>query len=119
MCFVMSPSTTVSVTLEDDLKREIHGGFSPQVSRRQFHWRGILSRMDSANTDPELRHWLRWVSDSASTPMFVRTVAEAALIACSPDYVLLRPVLLELKRRYPEGLSKPKEPAKLRWADSQ
>jgi len=33
--------------------------------------------------------------------MFVRTVAEATLIACSPDYELLRPVLLELKRRYP------------------
>jgi hypothetical protein len=36
-------------------------------------------------------------------PTFVRTVAEAALIACSPDYVLLRPVLVELKRRYQEG----------------
>jgi len=35
--------------------------------------------------------------------MFVRTVAEAALMACSPDYVLLRPVLVELKRPYPEG----------------
>jgi hypothetical protein len=34
--------------------------------------------------------------------MFVRTVAEAARMACSPDYVLLRPVLLELKRRHPE-----------------
>jgi hypothetical protein len=30
-------------------------------------------------------------------------VGEAALIACSPDYVLPRPVLIELKRRYPEG----------------
>jgi hypothetical protein len=28
---------------------------------------------------------------------FVRKVAEAALIACSPDYVLLRPGLLELE----------------------
>jgi hypothetical protein len=38
--------------------------------------------------------------------MFVRTVAEAALMACSPDYVLLRPVLVEFRRRYPrrEGL---------------
>jgi hypothetical protein len=35
--------------------------------------------------------------------MFARTVAEAALVACIPDYILLRPVLLELKRRYPEG----------------
>jgi len=35
-------------------------------------------------------------------PAFARTVAEAALIACSPDCALLRPVLVELKRRYPE-----------------
>jgi len=33
--------------------------------------------------------------------MFVRTVAEAAFMACAPDYILLRPVLVELKRRYP------------------
>jgi hypothetical protein len=33
----------------------------------------------------------------------VRTVAEAALIACSPDYILMRSVLVGLKRRYPEG----------------
>ena len=58
--------------------------------------------MDSANTDPELRDWLRWASESANTPVFVRSVAEAALISCLPDYTLLRPVLLELKRRYPQ-----------------
>jgi hypothetical protein len=34
--------------------------------------------------------------------MFVRTIAEAALIACLPDYELVRPVVVELKRRYPE-----------------
>lgn len=56
---------------------------------------------NSAHPNPELRDWLRWASESARTPNFVRTVAEAALMACSPDYVLLRPVLLELKRRYP------------------
>ncbi len=59
--------------------------------------------MDCANTDPELRDWLHWASESAKTPVFVRTVAEAALGACVPDYALLRPVLIELKRRYPEG----------------
>jgi hypothetical protein len=32
-------------------------------------------------------------------------VAEAARMACSPDYALLRPALLELKRRHPEGIS--------------
>jgi hypothetical protein len=59
--------------------------------------------MISANTDPELRQWLRWAFECGKVPMFVRTVAEAALLACSPDYALLRPVLLELKRRHPEG----------------
>jgi hypothetical protein len=58
--------------------------------------------MDSAHTNHKLDHWLRWASESGSTPMFVRTVAEAARMACMPDYVLLRPVLHELKRRYPE-----------------
>jgi hypothetical protein len=56
----------------------------------------------SANTDPELHDWLRWASEGGNTPSFVRKVAEAALIACTPDYVLLRPVLIDLKRRYPE-----------------
>ena len=79
-----------------------------QVSQRlpstpQLDWRGIFSLMDSAHTDPELSQWLRWASESAKTPVFVRTAAEAALLACLPDYVLLRAVLLELKRRYPEG----------------
>jgi hypothetical protein len=59
--------------------------------------------MDSANSDAELRGWLRWASERGNTPMFVRTVAEADLIACLPDYALLRPVLLELKPRHPEG----------------
>ncbi len=58
--------------------------------------------MLSANTDPELRDWLRWAAEGGNTPMFVRTVAEAALMACTPDYVLLRPVLLELKRQHPQ-----------------
>jgi hypothetical protein len=94
--------------------------------------------MYSASTDPELRDWLRWASDEGNAPAFVRRVAEAAQMACSPDdhelfgwlcwacgrghtpsfvralveaafracagdYALLRPVLLELKRRHPEG----------------
>jgi hypothetical protein len=49
--------------------------------------------MDSASTDPELRHWLRWALERGNTPMFVRTVAEAALIACSPDYELFAAAL--------------------------
>jgi hypothetical protein len=58
--------------------------------------------VDSAYTDPELRDRLRWASEGGNVPMFVRTVAEATRMACAPDYVLLRPVLAELKRRYPE-----------------
>jgi hypothetical protein len=37
----------------------------------------------SANTDPELQFWLRWASEERNAPTFVRTVAQAALIACS------------------------------------
>jgi len=56
----------------------------------------------SANTDPELRRWLRWASEEGNAPAFVRTVADAACLACSPDYEMLRPVLLDLKRQHPE-----------------
>ena len=72
----------------------------------------------SANTDIELRSWPRWASEGGNTPMFVRTVAEAALIACLPDYALLRPVLLELKRQHPQppsGPAAPDDPELARW----
>lgn len=68
--------------------------------------------MDSAFTDPELRDWLNWADDESKVPAFVRTVAKAALIACSPDYELLRPVLVELKRRYPEAAARVQEPGR-------
>lgn len=55
--------------------------------------------------DPELNQWIRWASEPGNAPMFVRTVAEAALMAGSPDFVLLQPELIELKRRYPEDLT--------------
>ena len=58
--------------------------------------------MDCPHDDTELHRWLRWASESRKPPYFACTVAEAALIACMPDYLLLRPVLLELKRQYPE-----------------
>jgi len=74
----------------------------PQVSRRQIGWRGIFSLMDSPHNDTELRQWLHWAEDGGKAPMFVRTVATAARMACMPDYALLRPVLLELKRQHPE-----------------
>lgn len=55
----------------------------------------------SASTDRDLREWLRWASESHEVPMFVRAVAEAAFLADLPNYALLRPVLLELKRQRP------------------
>jgi hypothetical protein len=65
----------------------------------------MLSGTGSPDAGPELRRWLRWTVESASTPVFVRTVAEASRMACSRDHVPLRPVLVELKRRHPAGLS--------------
>jgi hypothetical protein len=56
----------------------------------------------SDHNDPELRGWLRWASEEDNAPAFVRTVAQAALIACRAEYALLRPGLLELKRRHSE-----------------
>jgi hypothetical protein len=55
----------------------------------------------SANTDPELTDWIRWVCESGEVPCFVQTIAEAASIADLPQYALLRPVLLELMRQRP------------------
>jgi hypothetical protein len=60
------------------------------------------STNNPANTDRELRDWLRWAAEEGNAPAFVRKVAEAALIACSPDYALLRPALVELKHQHPE-----------------
>jgi hypothetical protein len=58
----------------------------------------------SVYDDPELTDWLHWASESAEVPSFVRTIAEAAFLADLPDYALLRPVLLELKRQRPRTL---------------
>jgi len=58
--------------------------------------------MDSPHKDAELHHWLLWALEEGNAPSFVRAVVEAAFLACAPDYVLLRPVLVELKLRYPE-----------------
>jgi hypothetical protein len=59
-----------------------------------------LTVMDSPYTPPytdlESHCWLRWASKRGNSPAFVRTVAEAARIACFPDYALLRPVLVNL-----------------------
>jgi hypothetical protein len=42
-----------------------------------------IAIVTSAVTDPELSQWLHWASESANTPVFIRTVAVSALIACS------------------------------------
>jgi len=55
----------------------------------------------SASADPELRDWLRWASDRGEVPRFIRAIAEAAFLADLPNYALLRPVLLRLKRQRP------------------
>ena len=45
--------------------------------------------MDSPHTDPELRHWLRRTAEGGNALAFVRTVAEAPLIASSERMVNL------------------------------
>ena len=57
----------------------------------------------AAPDDPELCGWLYWASEGGHVPSFLRALVEAAICACAGDYELLRPVLLELKRRYPEA----------------
>jgi len=56
----------------------------------------------AALDDPELFGWLCCASGGGHVPSFVKTLAEAAFCACGSDYELLRPVLIELKGRYPE-----------------
>lgn len=53
----------------------------------------------SAPTDPELREWLDY--QSAHGSIFLKAISDAAFCACAPDYVTLRPVLIELHKRYP------------------
>jgi len=59
----------------------------------------------SVYDDPELADWLRWAYESGEVPSFVRTIAEAAFLADTPHYALLRPVLLELKRERPRPVA--------------
>ena len=75
---------------------------SPKGSGRALIAARYLRLPVEAHTDRELSRWLNWASESGITRMFASTVAEAARDAGSPDYVLLRPLPLELKRRYPE-----------------
>lgn len=80
---------------DDKTLREIEGW---NLGRRQQIVEECTNAY-SASTDPELRIWLRWASDSGEVPSFVRTIAQAAFLADLKNYALLRPVLLKLKRR--------------------
>ncbi len=53
--------------------------------------------------DPELARCLQGAARGGNVPSFVRTLVEAAIYACTSDYVLLQPVLIELRRRHPEA----------------
>ena len=50
---------------------------------------------------------LLWASESGEIPNFVRAIAEVASIADLPNYALLRPVLLELKKRRLQAPDRP------------
>jgi len=56
--------------------------------------------MISPAADVELHDWLRWAEENGNS--FLKTTAEAALIADLKHYNLLRPILLELKRVWPK-----------------
>jgi hypothetical protein len=74
--------------------------------------------MHSANTDPELREWLRWAAELGNAPAFVNKVADAACLACWPDFEMPRPVLVELMRLHPQpppGPAAPDDPELFGW----
>jgi hypothetical protein len=54
----------------------------------------------SASTDEELHDWLIWAREHSS---FLHAIAEAAFLSDLKHYRLLRPVLLNLKKMYPEN----------------
>ena len=56
--------------------------------------------MCSVYEDAELCDWLRWAEENGSS--FLKTTAEASLIADLKHYDLLRPVLLEPKEEWPK-----------------
>ena len=56
--------------------------------------------MCSPHTDDELRDWFLWQTENGSS--FIRRLVEAAYLADAQAYMLLRPLLLELKAKYPQ-----------------
>lgn len=59
-----------------------------------------------AQNDPQLIEWLLGIVNGKPTRSgdFLRSVAEAALRADHQNYLLLRPALLEMQKKYPEYL---------------
>ena len=55
----------------------------------------------SATTDNELRDWLASAAEHGTS--FLRAIAEAAFLSDLKHYRVLRPVLLNLKKMYPEN----------------
>ena len=55
----------------------------------------------SASTDNELHDWLVWADEHGTS--FLHAIAEAAFASDLKHYRLLRPVLLNLKKMYPEN----------------
>lgn len=51
--------------------------------------------MDSPHTEPELRDWLRWASESGRVPTFVRTIAEAAFVVFRADAAFAKPEIYD------------------------
>lgn len=49
--------------------------------------------------DTELNEWLMQAIEESSG-QFLPALAEAAVVACAEDYFLVRPVLIDLKRKY-------------------
>jgi hypothetical protein len=82
---------------DDETIRETEGWILGRQSRTVED----ASMRYSANTDPELREWLRRAYESGEVPHFIRAIADAAFHADLENYALLCPVLLELKRQRP------------------
>jgi len=65
--------------------------------------RGGGGEMIIATNDSLMYEWIKNASNPANNAgSFVRAIAEAALRADHENYALLRPVLLELRRKYPQ-----------------
>ena len=55
----------------------------------------------SASTDNELHDWLIWAREHGTS--FLHAIAEAAFVSDLKHYRLLRPILLSLRKMYPEN----------------